>query len=111
MEIVSLNMANIDINVAGASVETREYAGDEKGTVIFQSGGTIMEEERAALTAAGITEIEAAPAFPNEIACAQLCGLSHYRMRGYMHIDTESQFNEWYGQEKSWCEEAEDEGY
>ena len=30
-----------------------------------------------------------------EIACAQLCGNSHYRMRGYATIDTEEQYNAW----------------
>ena len=27
-----------------------------------------------------------------EIACAQLCGLGHYRMRGYLHIMTQEEF-------------------
>ena len=30
-----------------------------------------------------------------EIACAQLCGNSHYRMKGYVTIETEQEFNEW----------------
>ena len=30
-----------------------------------------------------------------EIACAQLCGNSHYRMRGFMTIHTEDEFNKW----------------
>ena len=30
-----------------------------------------------------------------EIACAQLCGLGHYRMKGYLSIDTEDQYNDW----------------
>ncbi|MFQ5478801.1 MAG: cytochrome c oxidase subunit II [Candidatus Binatia bacterium] len=30
-----------------------------------------------------------------EIACAQLCGLGHYRMKGYMTIDTEEGFEAW----------------
>ena len=30
-----------------------------------------------------------------EIACAQLCGLGHYRMRGFFTVETEDQFQEW----------------
>jgi cytochrome c oxidase subunit 2 len=30
-----------------------------------------------------------------EIACAQLCGASHYRMRGYMTIDTPESYAKW----------------
>ena len=30
-----------------------------------------------------------------EIACAQLCGLGHYRMRGYLTVDTEEEYNDW----------------
>lgn len=30
-----------------------------------------------------------------EIACAELCGLGHYRMKGYMHVQTASEFESW----------------
>lgn len=30
-----------------------------------------------------------------EIACAQLCGLGHYRMRGYLTVETEAEFRAW----------------
>ncbi len=30
-----------------------------------------------------------------EIGCAQLCGLSHYRMRGYLTIETQAEFDAW----------------
>ena len=30
-----------------------------------------------------------------EIACAQLCGLGHYRMKGYLSIDTDEEYNDW----------------
>lgn len=30
-----------------------------------------------------------------EIACAQLCGLSHYRMRGFLTIHTQEEFEAW----------------
>ena len=30
-----------------------------------------------------------------EIACAQLCGLGHYRMKGYLTVQTEDEYNDW----------------
>ena len=30
-----------------------------------------------------------------EIACAQLCGLGHYRMRGFFTVDTKEKFADW----------------
>jgi len=30
-----------------------------------------------------------------EIACAQLCGLTHYRMQGYLTIETQADFDKW----------------
>lgn len=30
-----------------------------------------------------------------EISCAQLCGLSHYRMRGFVTIQTQAEFDAW----------------
>jgi len=35
------------------------------------------------------------PEFQYEIACAQLCGLGHYRMRGFMTIQTQQEFDAW----------------
>jgi cytochrome c oxidase subunit 2 len=31
-----------------------------------------------------------------EIACAQLCGLGHYRMRGFFLVDSQEDFNKWF---------------
>jgi len=30
-----------------------------------------------------------------EIACAQLCGLGHYRMRGFVHVHDEAEYEAW----------------
>ena len=40
-----------------------------------------------------------------EIACAQLCGNSHYRMRGYVTIDTETEYNTWLEEQAEYLEE------
>jgi cytochrome c oxidase subunit 2 len=39
------------------------------------------------------------PEFVYEIACAQLCGLGHYSMRGYVTIDTPEAFQAWLDEE------------
>jgi cytochrome c oxidase subunit 2 len=40
-----------------------------------------------------------------DIACAQLCGLGHYRMRGYLTVQSQHDFDEWIkGQEESLAE-------
>jgi cytochrome c oxidase subunit 2 len=44
-----------------------------------------------------------------EIACAQLCGNSHYRMRGFMTIHTEDEYNKWLSEEAEYLDsEGED---
>ncbi len=35
------------------------------------------------------------PSFNYEIGCAQLCGLGHYRMRGFMTVHTAEEFDAW----------------
>ncbi len=35
-----------------------------------------------------------------EIACAELCGLGHYRMRGIIHVVNQSDFDQWIEQNK-----------
>jgi cytochrome c oxidase subunit 2 len=34
-------------------------------------------------------------AFQYEIACAQLCGLGHARMRGFVTVQTTEEFQKW----------------
>jgi len=41
------------------------------------------------------------PQFEYEISCAQLCGLGHYRMRGYVHIETKQAFDKWLSEQAS----------
>lgn len=36
------------------------------------------------------------PARDFEIACAQLCGINHYTMRGFVTVETQAQFEAWY---------------
>ena len=46
-----------------------------------------------------------------EIACAQLCGNSHYRMRGYVTVETETKYNTWLTEQAEYLEEDEDDDW
>jgi len=46
-----------------------------------------------------------------EIACAQLCGNSHYRMKGYVTIDTEEQYAAWLSEQAEEIQEEEDDDW
>jgi len=36
-----------------------------------------------------------------ELACAELCGLAHYRMRGFFNVVSQPEFDEWLQQQGS----------
>jgi len=44
-----------------------------------------------------------------DIACAQLCGLGHYRMKGQITIESPEQFQAWLAQEAAWMEGKDEE--
>ena len=49
------------------------------------------------------------PEFQYEIACAQLCGLGHYRMRGFVTVLSPEDFKKWYDEKiKETIESASD---
>jgi cytochrome c oxidase subunit 2 len=41
------------------------------------------------------------PEFQYEIACAQLCGLGHYRMRGFVTVLSDAEFQAWMAEEQA----------
>ena len=41
------------------------------------------------------------PEFQYEIACAQLCGLGHYRMRGFVTVESAEEFQKWMDSEEA----------
>lgn len=47
------------------------------------------------VTTADMRERKGDPEFQYEIACAQLCGLGHYRMRGFLTVHTQEEFEAW----------------
>ena len=50
------------------------------------------------------------PAFQYEIACAQLCGLGHYRMRGFVTVQSADEFQKWMDDEQAKLKELEGSG-
>jgi cytochrome c oxidase subunit II len=47
------------------------------------------------------------PEFQYEIACAQLCGLGHYRMRGFVTVLSPEEFQKWMDDEQAKLKEQE----
>ena len=47
------------------------------------------------------------PEFQYEIACAQLCGLAHFRMRGFVTVQTADEFQKWMQDEEAKVKEQE----
>ena len=39
-----------------------------------------------------------------EINCSQLCGLGHYRMRGFVTVQPEAEFNAWLAEEATFIQ-------
>jgi cytochrome c oxidase subunit 2 len=82
-------------------VAMQEY-NDADGNVIVEKGGRLSDDVVLKLVSIGVTEVLAAPDTPLEIACAQLCGLGHYRMRGFVTIQTEEEFKAWLAEEAAY---------
>lgn len=71
----------------------------QDGSVIAKKGTLLLPGVVKKLVEAGITSITIAPSKPIEIACAQLCGLNHYRMKGFLTVETQAEFDKWMAEE------------
>ncbi|HUL42780.1 MAG TPA: hypothetical protein VLY03_00330, partial [Bacteroidota bacterium] len=89
-EIMARRNSNMDTYVV-----MQAYS-DKSGNPIAQKGDPMSEDLISKLSNAGIGEIAVSAATPTEIACAQLCGLGHYRMRGYITVQSQDDFQKWY---------------
>jgi cytochrome c oxidase subunit 2 len=94
-EISARPAANMDLFVV------MENYVDKSGAAIVSKGEGLSEEAITKLSENGINEIVLAPATPTEIACSQLCGLGHYRMRGYVTVQTPEAFQAWYDEQEA----------
>ncbi len=75
-------------------IAIRDFAGKDSA-VILKKGDVFSADLVKPLMDAGYKEIMAAPNVTTEIACAQLCGLGHYRMRGYLSVDSKEAYDAW----------------
>jgi cytochrome c oxidase subunit II len=62
------------------------------------------------VTTAEMRERTGNPQFQYEIACAQLCGLGHYRMRGFVTVLGAEEFQKWMDDEQAKLKELETAG-
>ena len=58
------------------------------------------------ITTAEMRERQGNEDFVYEIACAQLCGNSHYSMRGFLNIMTQEDYDAWLAEEASYLDET-----
>lgn len=50
----------------------------------------------------GRTQFVPTKAGQYELACAELCGLGHYRMRGFVNVKEEAEYQQWLSEEEPW---------
>src|ERR1051326_2361436 len=94
-DVPARQVSNMDVFVL------MESYSDKSGAALNAKGDAVSEELITKLAEAGINEVTIAPATPTEIACAQLCGLGHFRMRGYMTVQTPEEYQKWYDQQEA----------
>ncbi len=75
---------------------------DSARNLILAKGSPVTEDLLPSLRSAGFRKILAAPGTPIEIACAQLCGLGHYRMRGIVNVQTPDEFTSWIADQETY---------
>ena len=53
------------------------------------------------VTTEEMRKLKGQPEWNYEIACAQLCGLGHFRMRGFVTIDTPEGYQKWIAEQEA----------
>lgn len=79
-------------------VAMQDYTGKD-GQVILKKGRSISDDALKKLVENEVTNIRVGPRTPMEIACAQLCGLGHYRMRGFLTVQDQKGYEAWLKEE------------
>jgi cytochrome c oxidase subunit 2 len=75
---------------------------DKDGNVLLGKGEGLSQEAIGKLLDAGVTEVVLGPFSPIEIACSQLCGLGHFRMRATVTIQTPEAYAAWLNEQASY---------
>jgi len=77
------------------------YIGTDS-VAIANKGDFLTEDIMVLFRQAGIQQIKVSFDVPTEIACAQLCGLGHFRMRGSVKSMTQDEYAAWLAEEASY---------
>ena len=75
---------------------------------IVKTGAGFNDDIVKRLRAAGVKEVSAAPLNPIEIACAQLCGNNHFKMKGFVVIESRASFDAWLAAQAAELEEEDE---
>jgi cytochrome c oxidase subunit 2 len=75
-------------------VAMAEYK-DKDGVLVLGKGDPISQDAIGKLLDAGINQVIAGPYSPIEVACSQLCGLGHFRMRATVTILSPDAYQAW----------------
>jgi len=75
-------------------IAMRDYK-DAAGNVILAKGAYPNPDTISTLIENGVHDLSLSIDQPTEIACAQLCGLGHYRMKGMLTVETQQDFDAW----------------
>ncbi len=89
------------VQTLSSRIATSEYKSSD-GSVIVSPGDPFTEDAINKLREAGIVSVATTQDTPAEIACAQLCGLGHYRMRGSMYLDSPEDYQKWLAEEATY---------
>ena len=85
-------------------VASSEYKAKD-GSTILAKGDAVTDDAITQLLAAGVSNVNATQDTPAEIACAQLCGLGHYRMRGTLMLDSAEDYQKFLAEEAAYLEQ------
>jgi heme/copper-type cytochrome/quinol oxidase subunit 2 len=89
---MSLNEVK-SISHSGRTLMSAETYKDKSGTSIVDKDGLILEDFVQQLKDAGLQEIKVYPEFDYQIVCAELCGNSHFKMKGTLLVESQEGYN------------------
>lgn len=99
-DIVAINQLHVPVN-------TPVIAQLSSKDVIHSFGIPVMRVKQDMIPGEAIASwFEARKTGNFEIACAQLCGLGHYRMRGFFTVDTEEAYQKWLSEQPAFVPKA-----
>jgi cytochrome c oxidase subunit 2 len=81
---------------------------NRNGEILASKGDFLSDNLLASLRESGIERLKVSQDTPTEVACAQLCGLGHFRMRGSITIMSAEDYQAWLVEEASYLQTDDD---